>query len=147
MRPRPVDESAHTGARFRVTLKGAGCLRGVPGGSFTRAGARVPLEEDLGGDGGCAAGGDELDRVVEIRFAPGHALGQRERITGLDQDMDPEGRFRLVNGQPTVNFGRNRGRRLKDMSREEPGFLRWILKGDFSEPVKTLAKKYLPDSP
>ena len=64
---------------------------------------------------------------------------------GLDQDMDPEGRFRLVNGQPTVNFGRNRGRRLKDMSREEPGFLRWILKGDFAAPVKEIARRFLPE--
>jgi len=63
---------------------------------------------------------------------------------GIDQDLDPEGRFRLVNGEPTVNFGKNRGRRLADISREEPGFLRWILKGDFSDPVKSLAKKFLP---
>ncbi len=63
---------------------------------------------------------------------------------GLDRDLDPEGRIRLVNGEPTVNFGRNRGRALKDLSREEPGFLRWILKGDFSRPVKEIAKKFLP---
>ena len=63
---------------------------------------------------------------------------------GIDQDIDPEGRFRLVNGEPTVNFGKNRGRTLKDMSREEPGFLRWILKGDFSDAVKEIARKYLP---
>jgi DNA polymerase-3 subunit epsilon len=64
---------------------------------------------------------------------------------GIDQDLDPEGRFRLVNGEPTVNFGKNRGRRLRDISREEPGFLKWILKGDFSEPVKQIARKYLPE--
>ncbi len=64
---------------------------------------------------------------------------------GIDQDLDPEGRFRLVNGEPTVNFGKNRGRLLKDISREEPGFLRWILKGDFSEPVKAIARKFLPE--
>jgi len=63
---------------------------------------------------------------------------------GLDQDLDPEGRFRLVNGEPTVNFGKNRGRTLKDMSRNEPGFLKWILKGDFSKPVKEIARKFLP---
>ncbi len=63
---------------------------------------------------------------------------------GLDQDIDPEGRFRLIKGEPTVNFGKNRGRALKDISREEPGFLRWILKGDFSEAVKEVAKKFLP---
>ena len=66
---------------------------------------------------------------------------------GLDQDLDPEGRFRLVNGEPTVNFGKNRGRTLKDMSRQEPGFLRWILKGDFSQPVKEIARKFLPEEP
>src|SRR5206468_12860818 len=33
---------------------------------------------------------------------------------GLDQDMDPEGRFRMVQGEPTVNFGKNRGRTLRD---------------------------------
>jgi DNA polymerase-3 subunit epsilon len=64
---------------------------------------------------------------------------------GIDQDLDPEGRFRLVNGEPTVNFGKNRGRLLKDIRREEPGFLRWIIKGDFSEPVKEIARKYLPE--
>jgi DNA polymerase-3 subunit epsilon len=64
---------------------------------------------------------------------------------GLDRDIDPEGRFRMVNGEPTVNFGRNRGRTLKDMSREEPGFLRWILKGDFSAPVKEIARRFLPE--
>jgi DNA polymerase III subunit epsilon len=63
---------------------------------------------------------------------------------GIDQDIDPEGRFRLVNGEPTVNFGKNRGRTLKEMSREEPGFFRWILKGDFSDAVKEVARKYLP---
>jgi hypothetical protein len=30
------------------------------------------------------------------------------------------------------------------MSRQEPGFLRWIVKGNFSEPVKEIAKKFLP---
>lgn len=66
---------------------------------------------------------------------------------GLDQDIDPEGRFRLVNGEPTVNFGKNRGRTLKEMSRQEPGFLRWILKGDFSAPVKEVARRFLPEEP
>jgi DNA polymerase III subunit epsilon len=62
---------------------------------------------------------------------------------GLDQDMDPEGRFRRVHGEPTVNFGRNRGRTLKEMSRQEPGFFRWILRGDFSGAVKEIARQYV----
>ncbi len=58
--------------------------------------------------------------------------------------MDPEGRIRLVNGEPTINFGRHRGRSLNALSREEPGVLRWILKGDFSRFVKEIVAKFLP---
>ncbi len=84
----------------------------------------------------------QLERYAELpRSVPQlHELF----CAGLDRDLDPEGRIRLVNGEPTVNFGRNRGRALKDISREEPGFLRWILKGDFSQPVKEIARKFLP---
>jgi len=64
---------------------------------------------------------------------------------GVDQDIDPEGRFRLVQGEPTVNFGRYRGRTLKEMSRVEPGFFRWILRGDFSAPVKEIARQYVEE--
>lgn len=85
----------------------------------------------------------QLERYVELPRSVAELHDQF--CAGIDQDIDPEGRFRLVNGEPTVNFGKNRGRLLKDISREEPGFLRWILKGDFSEPVKSVARKYLPE--
>jgi DNA polymerase-3 subunit epsilon len=58
--------------------------------------------------------------------------------------MDPEGRIRLINGEPTINFGRHRGRTLRALSREEPGVLRWILKGDFSRFVKEIVGKFIP---
>ncbi len=85
----------------------------------------------------------QLERYTELPRSVAELHDQF--CAGIDQDIDPEGRFRLVNGEPTVNFGKNRGRLLKDISREEPGFLRWILKGDFSEPVKSVARKYLPE--
>jgi hypothetical protein len=31
------------------------------------------------------------------------------------------------------------------MVREEPGFLRWILKGEFSAPVKEIVKRFMPE--
>jgi DNA polymerase III subunit epsilon len=85
----------------------------------------------------------QLERYAELPRTVGEL--HEQFCAGIDQDIDPEGRFRLVNGEPTVNFGKNRGRLLKDISREEPGFLRWILKGDFSEPVKSVARRYLPE--
>lgn len=63
---------------------------------------------------------------------------------GLDQDMDPEGKIRLVSGEPTVNFGRNRGRTLREIGREDPSFLEWILQEDFSQPVKEIVRAFLP---
>ncbi|MEO8347876.1 MAG: hypothetical protein ABI610_03105, partial [Acidobacteriota bacterium] len=84
----------------------------------------------------------QLDRYADLprSVAELHELF----CAGIDQDMDPEGRIRLVNGEPTINFGRHRGRSLNALSREEPGVLRWILKGDFSRFVKEIVAKFLP---
>jgi DNA polymerase-3 subunit epsilon len=84
----------------------------------------------------------QLDRYTDLprTVAELHDLF----CAGIDQDMDPEGRIRLVDGEPTINFGRHRGRTLAALSREEPGVLRWIVKGDFSRFVKEIVGKFLP---
>jgi DNA polymerase-3 subunit epsilon len=115
------------------------------------AAARFYCQMDHAGAHGALADAEMTLRVLEgqlVRYAElPRSVSELHGLfcAGLDQDMDPEGRFRIVNGEPTVNFGKNRGRLLRDLSREEPGFLRWIIKGDFSEPVKEIAKKYLPE--
>ncbi|HKD19066.1 MAG TPA: 3'-5' exonuclease [Thermoanaerobaculia bacterium] len=117
------------------------------------AAARFYCQTDHAGAHGALADAEMTLRVLEGQLARYTDLPRSVPelhdafCAGLDQDMDPEGRFRLVNGEPTVNFGKNRGRLLRDMSREEPGFLRWIIKGDFSEPVKEIARKFLPSEP
>lgn len=114
------------------------------------AAARFYCESEHDGAHGALADAEMTLRVLAGQFQKYRDLprevGQLHELfcAGLERDMDPEGRFRLINGEPTVNFGRNRGRTLKDISREEPGFLRWILKGDFSEPVKEIARRFLP---
>jgi len=115
------------------------------------AAARFYCQSEHGGAHGARADAEmtlrvlvgQLERYAELPRSVGEL--HEQFCAGIDQDIDPEGRFRLVNGEPTVNFGKNRGRLLKDISREEPGFLRWIIKGDFSEPVKSVARKYLPE--
>jgi len=115
------------------------------------AAARFYCQTDHDGAHGALADAEMTLRVFAgqlVRYAElPRSVGELHDMfcAGIDQDLDPEGRFRLVNGEPTVNFGKNRGRLLKDITREEPGFLRWIIKGDFSEPVKQIAKKYLPE--
>jgi DNA polymerase-3 subunit epsilon len=114
------------------------------------AAARFYCQAEHAGAHGALADAEMTLRVLEgqlLRYAalPRSVSDLHELYcAGLDRDMDPEGRFRLINGEPTVNFGKNRGKALKDLSREEPGFIRWILKGDFSRPVKEIARKYLP---
>ena len=38
---------------------------------------------------------------------------------------------------------KNSGRRLRDLASEDPGFLRWMLRSDFSDEVKTVIKNAL----
>ncbi|MGH9389096.1 MAG: hypothetical protein ACRD1Z_05720, partial [Vicinamibacteria bacterium] len=84
----------------------------------------------------------QLERYAEL---PRSVADLHELFcAGIDQDMDPEGRIRLVNGEPTINFGRHRGKTLSALSREEPGVLRWILKGDFSKWVKEIVERFVP---
>lgn len=115
------------------------------------AAARFYCQTDHAGAHGALADAEMTARVLAgqlQRYAelPRTVVELHEQFcAGLDQDVDPEGRIRLVNGEPTINFGKNRGRLLRDISREEPGFLRWIIKGDFSDPVKQIARKYLPE--
>jgi DNA polymerase III subunit epsilon len=114
------------------------------------AAARFYCQTDHEGAHGALADAEMTLRVLAGQFEKYPDLPKtveelhEQFCAGLDRDMDPEGRFRMVNGEPTVNFGRNRGRTLKEMSRAEPGFFRWILKGDFSAPVKEIAQRFLP---
>lgn len=44
-----------------------------------------------------------------------------------DDGIDPDGRFVWSDdGEPVVNFGRNRGRTLEQVALEEPDYLEWI---------------------
>lgn len=61
-------------------------------------------------------------------------------IDGLDEfcsQRDPRwadrtGKLRLENGAIVINFGaQNLGRRLDDLARENPKYLKWMLKSDF----------------
>ena len=49
------------------------------------------LKEDLGGRLVGAAGEDELDGVMQVGFRVRDLLGERERIAGLDEHVQPPG--------------------------------------------------------
>ena len=55
-------------------------------------------------------------------------------------NADRNGMLRWVNGELTINFGRKKGAILRKMLMEDPGYLRWIMKGDFDTEVRMIVK-------
>ncbi len=64
-------------------------------------------------------------------------------------NADRTGRLRWVDNEITINFGKMKGRRLRDLVTEDIGYLNWILRGDFPLDTRRLvedaiAGKYPP---
>ena len=54
--------------------------------------------------------------------------------------MDIEGRLIWVEGEVTFNFGKHRGRPLKEIAAEHPDYLLWILGEDFRSDVREIVE-------
>ncbi len=52
--------------------------------------------------------------------------------------VDKTGKFKWVNGQVVLNFGKKRGVTLKTILESEPGFAKWMLRSDFPQDVKAI---------
>ncbi len=85
-------------------------------------------------------------------------LGQLERHPELPRELDalaafadlagPDAvdrtrRFKWSGDEVVVNFGKNAGRSLREVASNDPGFLRWIVRSDFSDEVKNIANDAL----
>jgi len=57
--------------------------------------------------------------------------------------VDRERRFKFCGEEVVVNFGKHSGRTLRDLAENDPGFLRWITRNDFSDEVKEIAANAL----
>lgn len=59
-------------------------------------------------------------------------------------NVDADGRFVWEDGEAVCTFSKdNKGKRLKDIATDNPGFLTWILGRDFSPEVKDIVTKAL----
>ncbi|MCL1887897.1 MAG: 3'-5' exonuclease [Kiritimatiellaeota bacterium] len=56
-------------------------------------------------------------------------------------DADRAGRFRWVNSELTVNFGKKKGMLVRTLMQEEPSFLWWIVKNDFPADTRKIAEE------
>lgn len=59
------------------------------------------------------------------------------------EQVDKNRRFKWNGDEVIINFGKHSGRGLRDIAENEPGFLRWIIKSDFSDEVKEIASNAL----
>jgi len=66
---------------------------------------------------------DELDRLIN----------ERDPF-----NLDRDGKLRWLDGEVTINFGKKKGMKLKDLARDEPNFLKWMLRGDFARDTKEI---------
>lgn len=53
--------------------------------------------------------------------------------------IDADGRFKWSGNDAIVSFSKHSGMKLRDLAASEPGFLKWIIKSDFSDDVKKIA--------
>ena len=85
-----------------------------------------------------------LGQLAKHPELPREMAGLAEFSAARDADfVDSEGRLKFSGSEVVINFGKNSGRRLRDMAAEDPGFLRWMLRSDFSEEVKKIIQDAL----
>lgn len=88
-------------------------------------------------------------RVLEGQFDKYPDLPREvEPLSAFCDQRDPswadrKGRFKWVNGELIINFGKKQGQSLKDISRQEPSFLRWMLSNSFPPDVTAIARNAL----
>jgi DNA polymerase-3 subunit epsilon len=95
---------------------------------------------------------------ADVRATRDVIIGQFQRYDDLPKDMDTLdrmfnrvdpfsadriGRLRWVDGEVTVNFGKKKGARLKDLVKEDPSFIKWIVKNDFPQDTRAICENAL----
>ncbi|MFO7938095.1 MAG: 3'-5' exonuclease [Kiritimatiellia bacterium] len=85
-------------------------------------------------------------------------LGQFQHYPDLPRDMetldkllnpldpfnaDRSGRLRWVDNEVTINFGRKKGEKLRDLVEKDSGFIKWIIKNDFPQDTRKICENAL----
>lgn len=58
-------------------------------------------------------------------------------------DVDRGGRLRWVDGEMTINFGKKKGEKVRNLADSDPSFLKWILRSDFPADTRKLVQDAL----
>ncbi len=84
----------------------------------------------------------QLDTHPEI---PRDVVGLHALCNPVKKDrIDADGKFVWLKGEACFNFGKYRGKRLRDIANTTPDYIEWVaVRGDFSEEVKQIALRAL----
>lgn len=75
----------------------------------------------------------QLDRYPELK----NDVKYLSEFSSGGKNVDLAGRMVYDdNHEPIFNFGKNKGRKVKEVVRHEPGFIQWIMQGDFPKETK-----------
>lgn len=75
----------------------------------------------------------QLDKYPELE----PNMDGLHKMSGQDRMVDLAGRFQLDDqDQPIFNFGKHRGKRIRDILKQEPSYYDWMMAGDFPENTK-----------
>ena len=96
----------------------------------------------------------EADALATVRVLEGQFAKYADLPRNLDDldkycDLrdpswaDRDGKLRWLNREITINFGKNKGKSVTELTRVDPGFLKWILKSDFASDTKDIIAKIL----
>jgi DNA polymerase-3 subunit epsilon len=95
---------------------------------------------------------------ADVRATLDVLLGEFKRYPDLPQDMealdrtfnpidpfnaDRSGRLRWADGELVVNFGKKKGFKVKELVKDDPGFLKWIIKNDFPQDTRLICENAL----
>jgi DNA polymerase-3 subunit epsilon len=83
----------------------------------------------------------QLRRYPHMAHDPKELANQYSPSRG--RRVDPEGKFVSKDGVLFVNFGKHRGKSFDQVYAEAASYFEWILKGEFSETVKSCVRGYL----
>jgi len=84
-----------------------------------------------------------LERYPDL---PGDLSSLNNLINAPDPaNVDPEGKLKKTGTHVVLGFGKHRGVSLEELARNNPDYLEWILRGNFSETVKDRVQEALSE--
>ncbi len=110
---------------------------------------RYYCEKELGED----AHGAEADTLASLEVFE-KQMEQYEELNDFDEIhklstkrnekwIDETGKFHWSGNTAIMGFGKHRGKELKVIAMQEPGFLKWVMKNDFPDDAKQIASDAL----